>query len=366
MDNFLNTTTQNVAWFKNISDRNELDVKPPFQRNPVWVTKQKSYLIDTILKGFPIPEIYIQETVDEKGNTKHIIVDGQQRIRAVLEFLEGKFCLDSKDSPDFADLFFEDLTSEQKKDIYKYKFVIRILPQMSDEKIRGIFQRLNKNTVALNNQELRQATYWGPFIGTMNELSDLEQWSETNVFTSNDIRRMLDVEYISELVIALLHGHQNKKQNLDRFYIIYEEEFEEKSFIKKVFNNVLNELISVLPNLNKTRWRKKSDFYTLFLVFGKYNPHIPFSSDIRRQISETLINFGEEIDYLVKTDKEGIEPKNVSKGALIYMKGIRATTDLKARKDRFEGLEMELKKVMKIKIAENIQGTTVNTSTGGG
>lgn len=353
MNNFLNTTLQNVAWFKNISDRGELEVKPPFQRNPVWVTRQKSYLIDTILNGFPIPEIYIQETVDEKGNTKYIIVDGQQRIRSVLEYLEGKFSIDSKDSPDFADLFFDDLTTEQKKEVYKYKFVIRMLPPMSDERLREIFQRLNKNTVALNKQELRQATYWGPFIKTMNELSDLEQWSEIDVFTPNNIRRMLDVEYISELAIALLHGHQNKKQNLDKFYTIYEEEFEERSFVKKVFNNILNELNSVLPSLNKTRWKKKSDFYTLFLVLAKYNSHIPFSSDVRGDVTDTLERFGEEIDYLVKTDKEGVEEKQVSEGALKYVKGIRATTDLKARKDRFEGLEMELKKVMKLKTAEN-------------
>ena len=66
MENYLNTTLRNISWFKSAHDRKELDIKPPFQRNPVWVTRQKSYLIDTILNKFPIPEIYMQETVDEK------------------------------------------------------------------------------------------------------------------------------------------------------------------------------------------------------------------------------------------------------------------------------------------------------------
>ena len=57
--NYLNTTNRNIAWFKGAFDRNELDMKPPFQRNPVWVTRQKSFLMDTILNQYPIPEIYM-------------------------------------------------------------------------------------------------------------------------------------------------------------------------------------------------------------------------------------------------------------------------------------------------------------------
>ena len=97
MENFLNTTLRNVAWFKQVYERKELEMKPPFQRNPVWVTRQKSYLIDTILNRYPIPEIYMQETADEHGHAKYIIIDGQQRIRSILEFMEGKFSIDEKE-----------------------------------------------------------------------------------------------------------------------------------------------------------------------------------------------------------------------------------------------------------------------------
>ena len=161
---FLNTTTKNVLWFKQTHDKHELDMKPPFQRNPVWLTRQKSFLIDSILNGYPIPEIYMQETVTADGKSKHIVVDGQQRLRAVLEFLENKFSIDGKDSPSWADMSFDDLSDNDKKTIYGYNFVIRILPEMDDTQLRAIFQRLNRNVIALNKQELRQATYWGPFI----------------------------------------------------------------------------------------------------------------------------------------------------------------------------------------------------------
>ncbi|WP_396637869.1 DUF262 domain-containing protein [Maribacter sp. R77961] len=345
MDNYLSTTQRNVSWFKSAHERNELNIKPPFQRNPVWVNRQKSYLIDTILNKFPIPEIYMQEAVDEKGKAKYIIVDGQQRIRAILEFLSGEFCMDSKDSPDFADMYFDDLSPTQKQDIFKYNFIIRILPDVADPLLREIFQRLNKNTVALNKQELRQATYWGPFIKTMNKLSDKDVWQELDVFTANDIRRMLDVEYISELSIAVLHGHQNKKQRLEDFYQIYEEEFDEKKELTETFDTVLKEINTIISEVKKSRWRKKSDFYTLFTVFAEHKDSLPLSSDKRSECKEVLQKFGSEIDYFVKTNKDELIEVELSDNVSTYGKGIRATTDLSSRKARFEGLSKELNSI---------------------
>lgn len=121
-NSFLNTTTKNIHWFKRTYDIAELQMNPPFQRNPVWLVRQKSFLIDTILNGLPIPEIYMQETVSEDGHAKYIVVDGQQRLRAVLEFLEGDFAIDAKDSPQWADMTFDDLSGAQKN-----KFISMIL-----------------------------------------------------------------------------------------------------------------------------------------------------------------------------------------------------------------------------------------------
>lgn len=339
--NYLNTTNRNVAWFKGAFDRSELDMKPPFQRNPVWVTRQKSFLIDTILNGYPIPEIYMQETVDEKGKAKYIIVDGQQRTRAVLEYIEGKFCIDAKESPDLADLYFEDLSSEQKKTFYQYNFVIRILPDVPDEELRTIFQRLNKNVVSLNKQELRQATYWGPFINTMNLISDKEYWGKIDVFTPNDIRRMLDVEYISELAIFALHGFQNKKDNLDKYYELYEEEFDRGTEVIDTFDTVNGELLKIIPEISNTRWSKKADYYTLFGLFAKNKTLLPLTKEKREFARTKLLEFAGEIDDFVRTDK-GDEVVNYSEPTKEYGRGIRATTDIGSRKVRENGLTLKL------------------------
>lgn len=331
MQRYLNTTHRNVAWFKKAADAQELDIKAPYQRNPVWSDRQKAALIDSILLEYPIPELYMQEVVDEAGTERHVIVDGQQRIRAVLSFLAGEFEL-SDESPVAPGLEFDELTPAQRKKLFEYSFVVRQLPDMPDDEIRAIFQRINRNTVTLNPQELRHATYWGPFIKLMEELADVEQWEAFAIFSANDRRRMLDIEFISELTIAHLNGPQNKKRTLEEFYQQYETEFEDAALVKSVFLAVLGELAQVLPTLPKTRWRKKSDFYSLFLAFAKQAAKLPLSAESRAKASTGLVALGAEVDALIG---ETIDPKDASEPARRYLRGVeRAASDLASRKAR--------------------------------
>lgn len=342
MENFLNTTLRNVAWFNQVRENNELETKPPFQRNPVWVNRQKSYLIDTILNKYPIPEIYMQETVDETGKAKYIIVDGQQRIRSVLDFISGQFGLDETDSPQFDGAYFKDLTNTQKKEFFQYNFVVRILPNINDGELRAIFQRLNKNVVALNKQELRQATYSGAFIKTMNVLSDREAFSKIGLFTPNDIRRMLDVEYVSELTIAMLNGLQNKKDKLETYYQIYEDEDPDVVDIKEKFDVILGEILKIIPDINKTRWSKKSDFYSLFLVIANHIDNLPLAKGSRLEAFNILKSFGENVTKRLKISPEEKEfPSDVDN----YAKGMRATSDYSSRLYRNNALESILKNI---------------------
>lgn len=347
MSKFLQTTHRDIAWFKQAHELHQLEMRPPFQRNPVWTTRQKGFLIDTILNGYPIPEVYMQDIISERGEKQYVVVDGQQRITACLDFIYGIFAIDPKDSPSFGELSFDDLTPDQKKQIYGYQFVIRVLPEVSDFEIREIFQRLNRNNVALNPQELRQATYWGPFIETMNNLADREIWQKLDIFTSNDIKRMLDVEFISELSIAILHGVQNKKLTLDKYYQLYEKEFQEKERISETFDYVLREIVSMLPNIGDTRWAKKTDFYTLFVLLSKYKTSLPLSLEKRKLSREILTYFGEEVDIYVSVKDDNVDGEidAASENVIQYAQNLRASSDLGARKKREEVLERELSSI---------------------
>lgn len=348
MENFLNTTLRNVAWFKQAHERKELDMKPPFQRNPVWVTRQKSYLIDTILNRYPIPEIYMQETADESGNVKYIIIDGQQRIRSVLEFVDGKFSIDEKESPEFNGAYFDQLTANQKKAFFQYNFVVRILPDINDAELRAIFQRLNKNVVALNKQELRQASYSGEFIKLMNTISDKEVFSKIGIFTPNDVRRMLDVEFVSELTIALLNGLQNKKDKLENYYQLYEENFDDVSVVKETYDTVLGEIVKILPSISQTRWSKKTDFYSLFLVMAKHKEIFPLTKEKRNEANIILMRLNDNIKKRLAVSSETATNNTYEDYIETYAKGMRATTDLSSRKNRQEALEKALTTIWEV------------------
>lgn len=341
---FLGTSIQTVGWFKSRFDAGELEMAPPYQRNPVWLQPQKSLLIDSILQGYPIPELYMQEVVAETGDTRYVVVDGQQRVTSCLEFAEGKYELTTKENSKWEELTFEDLSGDEKKRFFSYKFVVRMLPEMSEEKIRTIFQRINRNSVVLNQQELRHATYWGEFITTIDKIADYQFWTESGIFTPNDFRRMLDREFISELAIGVLHGPQNKKLSLDKWYQAYEEEFDDAALLSSIFGKVVGELSQILPDIKVFRWRKKSDFYSLFLVFASHHKSLPLPSDRRSLAREILIEFAEKVDsFLTLNNPEQVEfSSEVSRYSIAVQ---RAASDLANRRVRAQQLETILQAV---------------------
>lgn len=343
MTDYLKTTHHTIAWLKSRFDNDELDLAPVFQRNPVWTESQKAFLMDSVIKGMPIPEIYMQEIVNEDGTELHVVIDGQQRMRACLEFLEGEFPLSSTKTPEFPDMFFEELPAELRKKIFAYTFLVRVLPDMPRDEVRAIFARLNRNVVALNAQELRHATYWGPFIRQMESLAEDEFWGRSGVFSANDVRRMLDVEFVSELAVGVLHGLQNKKSSLERWYEIYEAEYEERARISRVFKLVLTEIDVLLPELAQTRWSKKSDFYSLFLVLANHQEDLPLGRPSRETGRRKLLALAEDVDAFL-ADPEA----KVSKSAKTYAAAVeRAATDLANRRSRAKVLEKVLKPAWK-------------------
>ncbi len=338
-ESYLHTTHRTVNWFKKAHKNGELELAAPFQRNPVWTNAQKSYLIDTILQGLPVPELYMQDAVSDEGEEQNLVVDGQQRVRACLDYAFGEYALEGEEvAARWRELHFDDLEPSEKQAIYGYKFVVRVLPAMPEEELRKIFARLNRNVVALNQQELRNATYWGPFISLTQSMADEDPfWAESGVFSSNDHRRMLDHEFISELMIAFLHGSQNKKDKLDHYYQLYEEEFERRDEVAHKFSRTTGEISQLLPSLPKTRWRKKSDFYTLFLSLIDRVDDFPLPADARKEIGSRIEQLGSEVDAVLKLDDA--ESGSANTLAVKYARNVAAASDRTRRVARTEAFE---------------------------
>jgi Protein of unknown function DUF262 len=303
---------QSISWFKDRAAEDHLVFKPPFQRNPVWLPKHKAFLIDTILRGLPVPEVYLEKATDEAGETIFQVVDGQQRLRTLLEFPRGNVELMEQYSPGRDGQTWDDLSKDERVAYWSYRLVVREIESATDADLRDLFRRLNQHTVVLNAQELRNARFSGEFISAVTGLADQDYWAEQRVVSTNEIRRMLDIEYMAELLIGLMHGPQKKKENLDTFFDSYDETFPKKHKWLTLFETARALIEELLPDLRGTRWRGKSDFYSLFLACAHLSNEGKLDTKAKKALSRRLIEFGDLVtSRLSKESKEARFPKEV-------------------------------------------------------
>jgi hypothetical protein len=327
-------TTHRITEFHHWQKEGILELAPPFQRNPVWSSKNKSYLIDTILNGFPVPEIFIQVVTDHDGNTKYVVVDGQQRIRTILEFVEGEWAILESESPRYGSKLFKDIPQEVRKEFWDYQIVTREIKAVSETDVVAIFTRMNKYVTPLNAQELRNARYRGHFIQLMDSLTEDEFLVDNKIVSPTDVRRMLDMEFVSEIVIAMLHGVQQKNVELiDKFYGIYDEEFTEKDDIKSKFNVIKNKINEIMGDLRPTRWHHKAEFYGLFLALDQLLDEYVIMSNRYEDIKGRLTSFSNEVDKAYKNK----DKKDLDNNLVNFLETVKLhTTDREGRSKRIQ------------------------------
>lgn len=158
-----------------------------------------------------MPEVYLwQQQVDaETGKQKFSIVDGQQRLTSIVQYISNEWPLRTNylDEPNqkaaFAGMFWKDLGDELKQVIWNYVINVRTIPStVSEDEIRLVFTRLNETDKSLNPQEWRNAKFDGEFLKAAVELADSDEMKLLGVFDNKlNIRRMEDVDFANQLLI---------------------------------------------------------------------------------------------------------------------------------------------------------------------
>jgi len=253
-------------WYEN----GRLELRPDFQRREVWSDAARIMLMDTILRNVPMPKIFLSNTIIYE-RTHRTVIDGQQRISAILAFLRSEFCLKKPYVGEYEGKYFKDLPNNVKTDFLSYSIDFNEISGVSDEDLREVYSRVNKYTFALNKQELRRADFPGDFLDLAEKLALNEYLESARIFTTANRRRFGDVEFISELLAGLIAGAQDKKQTLDDFYQKYAVWDNDKlDSIRKRFLSVLEDIERLFSFKDKgiaeTRFRQKADFYSLFLA----------------------------------------------------------------------------------------------------
>lgn len=224
-------TDWTVETLVNQMRKGRIDLDPSFQRRNAWLENRKSKLIESIILGFPIPQIVLAEKAGARG--QYFVLDGKQRLLALRQFFS-----DSDDPRDqrFEPLkltglevltelnksFVGDLENDRPDSFSALEnATIRtvVLSNWNSEALLlSLFLRLNTGSVALSPQELRQALIPGEFMQWVDHASANSEPLQGLLGIKHPDRRMVDAELLLRHVafsISALEYRGNLKSFLD-------------------------------------------------------------------------------------------------------------------------------------------------------
>lgn len=339
--------TYSINDFVEWDSQKQLVLNPSFQRRSVWSDKAKSYLIDTILRGKPIPKVFIRQklNVTTKLSIREV-VDGQQRLRTILSFVRDGFAVGRGQHPEFGGLRFSQLPEEAQSAFLSFEIAVDLLINLPDSEILDIFARLNSYAIVLNEQEKINAGHFGPFKVLADKIGfDYnEYWLSQKILTPQQILRMQEVNLVADIMISMIEGIKAKKQ-IKRYYDAYEKEFPHDSdLLERRFGDVIQCIAMLFPEgLENTEFRRNHLFYTLFTavyhcLFGI--PRFVFNQNpvpgVDLATSASVQNARNGLDFVSELFQA--EPGEVQgENAQFLQDSRRATTDeaVRERRTRF-------------------------------
>lgn len=224
------STSITISNFYEQHQLNKYRLDPPYQRDMnVWDMEQKSFLLDTIFKNFPIPPIFLEQKIDsDTGITNYDVIDGKQRLSTIIGFINNDIPLPKEFGNDIYGnsklngLFFEEIKNIAKEDVdvklmvadfWAYSMSIEYIENPDYKIVDSIFDRLNREGSRLNSQELRKAQYYDTLL--YNDIIDYRNDPYIVKLTAKlNKNRMDDIGFITELYImtvkcSIFDGNEN-------------------------------------------------------------------------------------------------------------------------------------------------------------
>lgn len=297
----------------------KIDLRPSYQRNFIWGKKDQQLLIDSILKGYPLPNFFIYKNDSESFE----MVDGQQRAETICRFIKG--AITSSDKRHFSNI-------PNQQDFWKYRLVIieiKNIDTSKGEDIATFYALVNKQGNHLNTSEINKAQYANTPILTMIEgLINSEEMAQLDIFNSKTKSRMNDRALIEEIVAYLKSGFYDKRDAVDA---MYESDFsdDEIGALQSTFMTILNRicLLDQISPINKTRYRQRNDFFTLFSFINTHSEQ-PFE----------ILKYQYKI--LVWLDEQNIISPNNEDCELLFRYAINCVSQSNSKAARLKRLEI--------------------------
>jgi len=341
-------STQDISWFLDLNRTGQLDLNPSYQRRSVWSPSDRRYFLDTIFRGYPSPAIYLYKETKPDGKTIYAVVDGKQRLETIIKFSNNKISVSS----DFGD---SRLDGKRWKTIGKENDLARafwdyVMPVEfinvgeSPTLLNEVFDRLNRNSRKLVEQELRHARYDGWFIDFVESESENPDWVDIGVATTARARRMRDVQFLSELLIVLLKNDVGgfDQNEIDEFYASYEVPTETiPSFVEEDVKNRWTQAKRYLLDLERitsavTTYAKDfTNLYTLWAVVVINDKKLPKVDVFAEQYTKFMIDVikFKNQEYLAKVMNQEESPE-FPQSLKYYQNSIGPSTEAPQRQER--------------------------------
>ncbi len=336
-------TIENIL---NLYRNDHLNLSPGFQRNSVWTERDRAKLIDSIVRNYPLPSIFLYRR-QKNGEIVYDVIDGKQRIESILMFIGlvrgqrfwARVQLPGDDERDWVN--WQSLCRRKKQSLitgYKLQ-TIEVNGDTAD--IIDLFVRINSTGKALTPSERRHARFYNSdFLKTAARLASRyeDYFLESSILTASQISRMKHVELISELMISVHQGGViNKKAALDR--VMESNSLTATQTEKAARNTVsaLNRIRRMFSNLDRTRFCQLSDFYSLVVLAAKFEAEKLILTDRRRNklARDLLAAFSTGVDLVRELQKKA---KGIKTGQELYrdylLTVIQSTDEISQRQKR--------------------------------
>lgn len=344
------SSTQDITWFLDLNEYKQLNVDPPYQRRSVWTPKDRQFFLDTIFRNYPSPAIFLHKETNDIGKTTYHVIDGKQRIQTILNFVNNNL----KMAPDFGDSRldgkrWEDIRNEPelKQTFWNYQINVELIDFDDQGTVNQVFDRLNRNSRKLTAQELRHAKYDGWLINKVEHESQQQIWKDFGISTTGRVKRMLDTQFISELMLIILENNilGFDQEILDNLYakyddinniedIEYDSSYESVFNLEDIFNPKFEKVKQYIKSMNETngciiRYAKNlAHFYSIWALVA-LSEELPDAQELANKYSE----FMSEVEMAMTENTDVAKYISYSKGA---------TTDFTPRKERLDALSSVL------------------------
>ena len=200
-----------------------IDLNPKFQRRNAWTDEKRSKLIESIIMGYPVPEIVLAENPEKKRS--FIVIDGKQRLLTLAGFINNqKYSYWDKDKLSSLTVCnklngtsYDRLDDDTKREFNNASLRCTVITGFSDiQVLYDIFYRLNSGSVSLSTQELRQSLIRGEFADYLIDITNSLQPIHKVMNLDGPDKRLRDIETLLRVFSLWLYPNEYKG-NLKKF-----------------------------------------------------------------------------------------------------------------------------------------------------